>query len=168
MKLPDFIFALAPPILAIVLQYFPLPSDRYLAQAAAVRQQKAGLAEPVKAMLLGMTQGSLAIAAFAPTLVSALVSAYALVYDRPDVAEYASMLLLLAIILGIVMASGLGGYEPYQLATDKLKAPFGIKKFLPFTCVTAINSTIYGVNVILILLAVAKFTGRLPLLHFLH
>jgi hypothetical protein len=168
MKFSDFLFALVPPALAVLLQLCPIPSDKYLDQTSRSRQRKEQLPDEAAAVINGSTQGALAIASFVPTFLSFLVSAYALVYDQDDVREYALILFLLAILVIIVMARGLMGSDPFELGTMRLRAPFGIKKFLPITCLTAINVAIYGTNGLLIGLAILRWLGYLPHLTFLH
>src|ERR1700730_8323586 len=159
MTRPDFVFAVLPPALAILLQWFPLPPDKYLAAKAAERQAKAKLAPEASAMILETAKGALADASFAPTFVSFIVSAYALVYDRPDVREYALLLIVFALVIGVSAASRLSRYAPFELSTTRLRVllPFKRNLLLPVTWTGVINCAIYGINGLLIVLAVATY-----------
>lgn len=170
MTLPDVVFAALPPALAILLQRFPLPTDKYLAAKASERQAKAKLPPEASDMILETAKGALAVASFAPTLVSSIISAYALLYDRPDVREYALILLVSAIVIGLLAVSQLSRYAPFELSTTRLRVPLPFKRniLLPITWTGVINWAIYGINGLLIVLAVAKYFGRLPSLNWLQ
>jgi hypothetical protein len=167
MKAADLVFALVPPALAILLQRFPIPSENYLAAKAKERQQQGKLKADVTPMILETTKGALAMASFVPTVVSFVVSAWALIYDRPDLREYGTILLVLFLGIGIVAASWLTKSGPFELSTRLLRRPFG-GRASSWNGVNVINLTIYAVNLLLIALALAKWFDRLPLLTFMH
>jgi hypothetical protein len=168
MRSADFVLAVVPPALAIVLQVFPIPSDRYIDAKARELQVRAGLPLPAADMILGNTKGALALAAFAPTVMSFILSPIALIYDLDDFGEWLSLLLCLATLLVIVIASSLTRFTPFELSTTRLRLFLMPRILMPFTWTGVINAVIYVTNLILIILAIAKLRGVLPHLTFFH
>lgn len=168
MKLADLVIAAVPPALAILLQLFPIPSDRYLDNAARERQRRGGLPLEAGDMILGTVKGALSIAAFVPTMMSLILSSMALLYDRDDFAEWLSLWVCLGMVVVVVLTSCLTRFAPFELETTRLRLLFMPRVLLPMTWAQVINWVIYGTNLILVALAVAKFFECLPHLTFFH
>lgn len=67
---------------------------------------------------------------------------------RPDAGEYALILIVFTIVIGVPAVSQLSRYAPFELSTTRLRMPLPFKRniLLAITWTGVINWGIYGIN----------------------
>jgi hypothetical protein len=147
----------APPALAILLQLFPIPNDRWIASQAGSAAASHGLPGPAATVIRETTRGSITISSMAPTIVAYITGAFALLASGTPGAGYLWIYLAVIVpgIAGSVIAAALVlGRSAMAIATGGVPLP--IAHFGP-TPATLINWGIYLLNGFLIVLSVLAY-----------
>lgn len=170
----DFIFATITPLLAIALQRWSFPNDAYLegkanAYAEELRPphpttgaaQTEGPAEAARGIISLSSKGAVAMASVAPTLVSSVVSAFALVNGRSDTWVYMLIIFLVGALGAIWGISKMHAFGPLEIASYGIKFRVGQRTFTRADVIAWIT---YVINAALIVLAMLIYWGVLPLI----
>jgi hypothetical protein len=170
----DFIFAALPPFFAILLQRFSFPNDEYLQQRANEYAEELrppsprsgvapsqGPAEAARGTIFQAAKGAVAMASVAPTLVSFVISAFALVHDRKDAWVYMLIIVGIGISGAIWGLSKMHSYGPVEIASYNIRFHLGRWHFKRADVIAWVT---YLINAGLILLAILVYFGDLPFL----
>jgi hypothetical protein len=163
MTLLELIQNCVPPGLAIVLQKYPIPSDRWIETQAADAKRAKELSDAATRTVRETARGTVAVSSMAPTIVSYMTSAYTLTSNTWSgaigyLAIYV-VVIVIGILSGIFVYNLVSGRSAEAIAIDKLQIPilhFGPKR------TTTLSLVVYTLNGFLILLSVLIYRNVLP------
>jgi hypothetical protein len=160
----DLALAVAAPLLAIVVEALPIPGKDYLTRNAAALRDANGLPDHSKELIAENAAGAVALAGVTPTLVSYLVSLFALFKDLSYALPYIFVFFVLGVVLAILLSAAAHNRSPFDIATKGVLGPYGLLGRLkpPPPLARIIHWTIYLVNALLILLAALIYAHALP------
>lgn len=163
MKPSDLVLACGPPLLAILIQLFPIPNDRWLAREASNAQSTRRFPLAAATVIRETAKGAVAVAGLTPTLISYLTGAFALfattAENHPD---FVGIYLCVVIGFGAVALVAIAlllGRTLFGIASSGIRIP--ILHFGP-TPARLLGWIVYLLNGLLIVLAILIYTGRLP------
>jgi hypothetical protein len=166
MKVSDLVLSCGPPLLAIAMQMFPIPNDRWLGQAAADEQAKRHFPDAAKTSIKETARGALAVAGLGPTVISYATGAYALFMttaeERKDLLNIYLFVVIITALVAIVGVGLLLGKSLFRVATGGIRIPLIGFGPTPATCLGVI---VYVLNGLLIALAVSLYKNWLPEFH---
>jgi hypothetical protein len=160
MDIYDLALSAGPPLIAVALQKWGIPSGRALAGYAASEGRRAGLSAATIKLIENNLRGAVAENNLAVTLVSFPTGALALfhaVHDQlQDELIYLYILVAIFIILCVAIGNMIGGRSLHDIVVERFRSwsQKPGRRFLPVTPINVINGAIYGVNIVLIIMAV--------------
>jgi hypothetical protein len=88
MDFSDLILAVVPPALAIAVDVFGIPSDKYLAAQGAAEQKKHSLPSSAATVITQTAKGAVSLSSMTPTLIAFVTSVFVIFHNEPDAINY--------------------------------------------------------------------------------